>query len=89
MARERCRVRRSRLDELTSAFLRVEAAAFATGPQTREALRLSLTHVDGREHSVVIDFDDPDKNDEIFAQPRRIGSGLLLHRRTGLKSDRR
>ena len=93
---------RSRLDELASAFLRVEAAAFATGPQTREALRLSLTHVDGREHSVVVDFDDPDENEDIFAHAlvRMIDDSIFsydrmlallslqaLRRRTEVPSD--
>lgn len=58
---------RARLDELASAFRRVEAACFAAGPCAREAVRLSLTHVDGREHAVVIDFADADEREDVFA----------------------
>jgi hypothetical protein len=48
---------RSRLDDLTTQFLRVEAAAFGSGTTGRAAVRLSLTHADGRERAVVVGLD--------------------------------
>lgn len=47
---------RSRLEELASQFLRVEAAAFGDGTGRRKAVRVSLTKVDGSERAVVVDI---------------------------------
>lgn len=59
---------RARLDELASAFCRVEAAAFgSSGAGGAEAVRLSLTHVDGREHAVIVDFAEADEREDVFA----------------------
>ena len=48
---------RSRLADVASQFRRVEAAAFGRGESKRNAVRVSLTRVDGRERAVIIDID--------------------------------
>lgn len=47
----------SRLADVASRFRRVEAAAFGKGKSKRNAVRVSLTRVDGREHAVIVDID--------------------------------
>jgi hypothetical protein len=49
---------RSRLADLAGQFNRVEAAAFGSGESARNAVRVSLTRVDGKERSVIVDVDD-------------------------------
>lgn len=44
----------TRLSEACSAFLRLEATSFGSGPRSRHAVRLALTHLDGREHVEVL-----------------------------------
>ena len=48
---------RSRLADVASQFRRVEAAAFGSGESKRNAVRVSLTRVDGRERAVIVDID--------------------------------
>jgi hypothetical protein len=48
---------RSRLVDLAALFQRVEAAAFGEGDSKRNAVRVSLTRVDGRERAVIVDVD--------------------------------
>lgn len=59
---------RTRLDELASLFRRVEAAAFGAGNEVRDAVRLSLTHVDGREHAVVVDVSGARSEEDLFVR---------------------
>lgn len=47
----------SRLGDVASQFRRVEAAAFGKGESKRNAVRVSLTRVDGRERAVIVDID--------------------------------
>ena len=47
-----------RLAEACSAFLRLEAAAFGTGSYHRNAVRLAVTHVDGRERVEVLALEE-------------------------------
>lgn len=49
---------RSRLADLAVQFQHVEAAAFGDGASKRNAVRVSLTRVDGRERSVIVDVDE-------------------------------
>lgn len=49
---------RSRLADVVSQFRRVEAAAFGKGESKRNAVRVSLTRIDGRERAVIVDIDD-------------------------------
>lgn len=48
---------RSRLADVASQFRRVEATAFGQGEYKRNAVRVSLTRVDGRERAVIVDID--------------------------------
>lgn len=48
---------RSQMTELSGQFLRVEAAAFGDGEPKRNAVRVSLTRVDGQERAVIVDVD--------------------------------
>lgn len=48
---------RSRLADVASQFRRVEAIAFEKGESKRNAVRVSLTRVDGRERAVIVDID--------------------------------
>ncbi|KQO53493.1 hypothetical protein [Methylobacterium sp. Leaf85] len=48
---------RSRLADVASQFRRVEAAAFGMGKSKRNAVRVSLTRVDGRERAVIVDVE--------------------------------
>jgi hypothetical protein len=48
---------RSRLTDVASQFRRVEAVAFGKGESKRNAVRVSLTRVDGRERAVIVDVE--------------------------------
>jgi len=47
----------ARLADLAAQFKRVEAAAFGSGDSKRNAVRVSLTRVDGKERAVIVDID--------------------------------
>jgi hypothetical protein len=47
----------ARLADLAAQFKRVEAAAFGSADSKRNAVRVSLTRVDGMEHAVIVDID--------------------------------
>ncbi|WHU04278.1 hypothetical protein [Sphingomonas sp. NIBR02145] len=48
---------RSRLSDIGSQFLRVEATAFGKTEAKRNAVRVSLTRIDGQERAVIVDVD--------------------------------
>jgi hypothetical protein len=73
----------SRLDELAAQFLRVEAAAFGSGNTDRTAVRLSLTHVDGRERTVVVGLNQIDEEEFVLAR-----SVARLAEENGMSMDR-
>lgn len=60
---------RSQMAELAGQFMRVEAAAFGESESKRNAVRVSLTRVDGRERAVIIDIDGLNE-----AQTKAIGA---------------
>jgi hypothetical protein len=49
---------RSRIADICSQFRRVEAATFGKGDTRRNAVRVALTRIDGRERSVIVDIDE-------------------------------
>lgn len=49
---------RSRLADIGSQFRRVEATAFGKTKAKRNAVRVSLTRIDGQERAVIVDIDD-------------------------------
>lgn len=48
---------RSQMTDLAGQFMRVEATAFGNGQSKRNAVRVSLTRVDGQERAVIVDVD--------------------------------
>ena len=57
---------RAKLEEIASRFTRLEAVAFGTGPTKKDAVRLALTHIDGRERITVISLEDETKEEGIY-----------------------
>lgn len=71
---------RSRLADLAGQFLRTEAATFGEIVTTRNAVRLSLTRVDGGERSVVVDVGElTDDQVKAIGAIERMAANANLH----------
>ena len=60
---------RSQMADLAGQFMRVEAAAFGEAETKRNAVRVSLTRMDGHERAVIVDIDGLDET-----QTKAIGA---------------
>ncbi|KQN82918.1 hypothetical protein ASE90_09120 [Sphingomonas sp. Leaf67] len=70
---------RSQLAELAAHFLRVEAAAFGETETMRNAVRVSLTRVDGEERAVIVDVGQLDEaQSEAMGAIERLAEGANL-----------
>jgi len=70
---------RSQLAELAAHFLRVEAAAFGETETMRNAVRVSLTRVDGEERAVIVDIGQLDEvQAEAIGAIQRLAEGANL-----------
>lgn len=58
----------ARLDETCEAFGRLEATAFGAGKRGKAAVRLALTHADGRERVTVMSLDGRTPEQELFTR---------------------
>lgn len=58
----------ARLEDIASTFLRLEATAFGSQPHQKRAVRLALTHIDGREHVSIVGIDEPSPEEELFTR---------------------
>lgn len=57
-----------RLEDISAAFLRLEAAAFGSEPEQKGVVRLALTHVDGREHVSIVGVNEQSPEEELFTR---------------------
>lgn len=58
----------ARLDDVSATFLRLEAAAFGSQPDQKGAVRLALTHIDGREHVSIVGVGEQSPEEELFTR---------------------
>lgn len=58
----------ARLEDISATFLRLEATAFGSQPHQKRAVRLALTHIDGREHVSIVGIDEPTEEEELFTR---------------------
>jgi hypothetical protein len=58
----------ARLEDISGTFLRLEATAFGSQPHQQRAVRLALTHIDGREHVSIVGIDEPTVEEELFTR---------------------
>lgn len=57
-----------RLEEISATFLRLEATAFGSHPHQKGAVRLALTHIDGREHVSIVGVGEQSLEEELFTR---------------------
>lgn len=70
---------RSQMMELAGQFMRVEATAFGDGESKRNAVRVSLTRVDGQERAVIVDVDGLNESQaEAIGAIERLAAGAEL-----------
>ncbi len=58
----------ARLEDISATFLRLEATAFGSQPHQKRAVRLALTHIDGREHVSIVGIEEPSAEEELFTR---------------------
>lgn len=58
----------ARLEDISGTFLRLEATAFGSQPHQKRAVRLALTHIDGREHMSIVGIEEPTAEEELFTR---------------------
>lgn len=70
---------RSKLAEVANQFRRVEAATFGEGGPKRNAVRVSLTRVDGQERAVIVDIGELNEDQvEAMGTIERMAAGANL-----------
>lgn len=58
----------ARLEDISATFMRLEATAFGSQPHQKRAVRLALTHIDGREHISIVGIEEPTPEEELFTR---------------------